>query len=69
MIKMQTTQIPATLKRLGKMIVRCLGCGVAWAVSGLRPGDTHICKECGRRSVIERRAEGANSLNRLVLNP
>lgn len=56
---MKTTQIPATLKRLGQMIVRCLGCGVAWVVSGLKPGDTHICKDCGRRSVIERRARGA----------
>ena len=51
------------------MIVRCLGCGVAWVVAGLRPGDTHICKECGRRSVIERRAASANPLHQVIVNP
>ena len=61
-------QIPAVLKRVGQMIVRCLGCGVAWVVAGLRPGDTHICKDCGRRSVIERRAAGANTANRVPVN-
>jgi len=49
--------------------VRCLGCGVAWVVAGLRPGDTHICKECGRRSVIERRAASANPLHQVIVNP
>ncbi|MCA1566023.1 MAG: hypothetical protein LC803_10380 [Acidobacteria bacterium] len=62
------TQIPATLKRLGQMIVRCLGCGVAWVVSGLRPGDTHICKECGRRSVIERRPASLSPSNQAFVN-
>lgn len=59
MIKVRKIHIPATLKRGGQMIVRCLGCGVMRVVSRLRPGDTHICKDCGRRSVIKRRVEGA----------
>ncbi len=65
---MKTTKVPAALKRLGQMIVRCLGCGVAWVVAGMRPGDTHICKECGWRSVIERRVVDASPLNRLAVD-
>ena len=41
--------------RVRRMIVRCGGCAQGWLVFGLRRGDTHVCKDCGHRFVIDRR--------------
>jgi DNA-directed RNA polymerase subunit RPC12/RpoP len=48
-------ELQAARNRLGQMIVLCLGCERVWLASGLRYGDTYICKECGHRSVIDQR--------------
>jgi len=29
-------------------VIRCADCAQAWLVPGLRPGESHACKGCGR---------------------
>ena len=51
---MTPDELPAVLKQMRQAIVRCVDCESAWLAPGLRHGDTYICKECGRRLVIDR---------------
>lgn len=38
------------------LTVRCANCLQLWLVPGLRPGDTHVCKACGRPLLVGGRA-------------
>lgn len=50
---MTPDELPIALRRMRQAIVSCVGCESVWIVPGLRHGDTYICKECGRRIVID----------------
>lgn len=43
-------------EQLSRLTVRCVRCARAFVVAGLRPGDTHVCKECGYRFVVNERS-------------
>ena len=40
-------------------VVRYADCAQAWLVPGLRPGESHACKGCGRPLVVSA-AHGPN---------
>ena len=55
--------------RLDVAVVRCADCRQSWLVPGLRPGEAHACKGCGRRLPVEPRAAQPSRMVSIEMEP